>query len=187
MIARLRLGFPFTIGLSEAEELSRFGRILQVHRESGRSADSLAALAVAGQLPVYEALLKAKDHDLAEQDTVLALAHMRSLLYWQPFNERLHMEAAELASYQSSNLAGEVMQLIVAREPSENYLNTLAALRIRQGALEPAGSLLRSIEADNPESAVMLFNMARYLVQVGDTLNAEVYFRRYQSVVNRAP
>ena len=187
LIARLRLGFPFTIGMSEAEELSRFGSILQVHRESGRSADSLAALAVAGQLPVYEALLKAKDYDLAEQDTVLALAHMRSLLYWQPFNERLHMEAAELALYQSSNLAGEVMQLIVAREPSENYLNTLAALRIRQGALEPAGSLLRSIEADNPESAVMLFNMARYLVQVGDTLNAEVYFRRYQQVVRRDP
>ncbi|MDE2769936.1 MAG: GDSL-type esterase/lipase family protein [Bacteroidota bacterium] len=187
LIARLRLGFPFTIGLSEAEELSRFGKILRVHRESGRSADSLAALAVAGQLPIYEALLKAKDHDLAARDTVQALAHMRSLLYWQPFNERLHMEAAELASYQSSNLAGEVMQLIVARDPSESYLNTLAALRIRQGALERAGSLLRSIETDNPESAVMLFNMARYLVQVGDTLNAEAYFRRYQQVVRRDP
>ncbi|MXY08196.1 MAG: hypothetical protein F4Y61_06065 [Rhodothermaceae bacterium] len=183
LIARLRLGFPFTTGLSEAEELRRFGKILQVHRESGRSADSLAALAVTGQLAVYEALMKAKDRDLAAQDTAQALAHMRSLLHWQPFNERLHQEAAELASYQSSNLAGEVMQLVAAREPSETYLNTLAALRIRQGALEPAGSLLRSIEADNPESAVMLFNMARYLVQVGDTLNAEVYFRRYQQVV----
>ena len=187
LIARLRLGFPFTIGLSEAEELSRFGKILQVHRESGRSADSLAALAVAGQLPIYEALLKAKDHDLAAQDTVQALAHMRSLLHWQPFNARLHQEAAELTSYESSNLAGEVMQLIAAREPSETYLNALAALRIRQGALDPAGSLLRLIEADNPESAVMLFNMARYLVQVGDTLNAEVYFRRYQQVVSRDP
>lgn len=79
------------------------------------------------------------------------------------------------------------MQLIVAREPSETYLNALAALRIRQGALEPAGSLLRSIEAGYPESAVMLFNMARYLVQTGDTLNAEVYFRRYQGLVNRDP
>ena len=183
LIARLRLGFPFTTGLSEAEELRRFGIILQVHRESGRSADSLAAFAVTGQLAVYEALMKVKDRDLAAQDTAQALAHMRSLLHWQPFNERLHQEAAELASYQSSNLAGEVMQLVAAREPSKAYLNTLAALRIRQGALEPAGSLLRSIEADNPESAVMLFNMARYLVQVGDTLNAEVYFRRYQQVV----
>lgn len=187
LIARLRLGFPFTIGLSEAEELRRFGKILQAHRESGRSADSLAALVVSGQLPVYEALMKAKEHDLAAQDTAQALAHMRSLLYWQPFNARLHREAAELVSYQSSNLAGEVMQLIVARDPSEAYLNTLAALRIRQGALEPAGSLLRSIEAGYPESAVMLFNMARYLVQTGDTLNAEVYFRRYQGVVNRDP
>ena len=79
------------------------------------------------------------------------------------------------------------MQLIVAREPSETYLNILAALRIRQGALESAGSLLQSIEASYPESAVMLFNMARYLVQVGDTLNAEVYFRRYQQVVSRDP
>ena len=187
LIARLRLGFPFTTGLSEAEELRRFGIILQAHRDSGRSADSLAALAVAGRLPVYEALLKAKDHDLTAQDTIQALAHMRSLLHWQPFNARLHQEAAELASYQSSSLAGEVMQLIVAREPSETYLNTLAALRIRQGALEPAGSLLRSIETDYPESAVMLFNMARYLVQVGDTLNAAVYFRRYQQVVSRDP
>ena len=187
LIARLRLGFPFTFGLSEAEELGRFGKILQVHRESGRSADSLAALAIAGQLPIYEALLKAKDHDLAAQDTAQALAHIRSLLHWQPFNENLHREAAELASYQSSNLAGEVMQLVVAREPSETYLNTLAALRIRQGALESARSLLQSIEASHPESAVMLFNMARYLVQVGDTLNAEVYFRRYQQVVRRDP
>ena len=79
------------------------------------------------------------------------------------------------------------MQLVVAREPSETYLNALAALRIRQGALESAGSILQSIEASHPESAVMLFNMARYLVQVGDTLTAEVYFRRYQSVVNRTP
>lgn len=187
LIARLRLGFPFTIGLSETEELSRFGKILQVHRESGRSEDSLAALAVAGQLPIYEALLKAKDHDLAAQDTAQALAHMLSLLHWQPFNKSLHREAAELASYQSSNLAGELMQLIVAREPSETYLNILAALRIRQGALESAGSLLQSIEASHPESAVMLFNMARYLVQIGDTLNAEVYFRRYQQVVSRDP
>ncbi len=187
LIARLRLGFPFTVGLSEAEELRRFENILQAHRESGRSADSLAALAVTVQLPVYEALMKAKEHDLAAQDTARALAHMRSLLYWQPFNERLHREAAELVSFQSSNLAGEVMQLIVAREPSETYLNTLAALRIRQGALEPAGSLLRSIESGYPESAVMLFNMARYLVQTGDTLNAEVYFRRYQGLVNRDP
>lgn len=187
LIARLRLGFPFTIGLSEAEELRRFEIILKAHRESGRSADSLAALAVTVQLPVYEALMKAKDYDLAEQDTAQALAHMRSLLYWQPFNTRLHREAAELVSFQSSNLAGEVMQLIAAREPSETYLNTLAALRIRQGALEPAGALLRSIESGYPESAVMLFNMARYLVQTGDTLNAEVYFRRYQGVVNRDP
>lgn len=187
LIARLRLGFPFTIGLSETEELRRFEKILQVHRESGRSADSLAALAVTGRLPVYEALMKAKEHDLAAQDTVQALAHMRSLLHWQPFNARLHREAAELASFKSSNLAGEVMQLIVAREPSETYLNTLAALRLRQGALESAGSLLQSIEASYPESTVMLFNMARYLVQVGDTLNAEVYFRRYQRVVNRDP
>jgi len=187
LIARLRLGFPFTIGLSEAEELGRFGKILQVHRESGRSADSLAALAIAGQLAVYEALMQAKEHDLAAQDTAQALAHMRSLLHWQPFNESLHREAAELASYQSSNLAGEVMQLVVAREPSETYLNTLAALRIRQRALESAGSLLQSIEASHPESAVMLFNMARYLVQVGDTLKAEVYFRRYQQVARGDP
>ena len=187
LIARLRLGFPFTPGLSEAEELRRFGQILQAHRESGRSADSLAALAIAAQLPIYEALLKAQEHDLAAQDTAHALAHMRSLLHWQPFNARLHREAAELASHQSSNLAGEVMQLIVARERSETNLNTLAALRLRQGALGPAGSLLRSIEASYPESAVMLFNMARYLVQTGDTLNAEVYFRRYQGVANRDP
>ncbi len=180
MIARLRLGFPFTEGLTEEEEMRQFNQILKIHWESGSSADSLAALAITFQMPIYEALLEARMLDLATQDTAQALAHMRSLLYWQPFNERLHIQAAELASRQSSNLAGEVMQLVVARQPSEINLNILAALRLRQRAFRAAGILLHRIESSYPESSVMLYNMARYLVQTGDTLNAEVYFRRYQ-------
>ncbi len=180
LIARLRLGFPFTEGLTEDEEMRRFERIVDVHRESGRPADSLAALAVMLQVPIYEALLEAKTQYLAVLDTLQALSHMRALLYWQPFNERLHTQAAELAARQSDNLAGEVMQLVVARAPSEMNLNILAALRLRQRAFRVSKILLQEIETSYPESPVMLYNMARYLVQTGDTLNAEVYFRRYQ-------
>ncbi len=183
LIIRLRLGFPFTVGRTVEEELDQFQRIIELHSGSGIVADSLAALAVSAQLPIYEALLEAKNYYLDIADTAKALMHMRSLLYWQPFNDQLHLQGAELASLQTSNLAGEVMQLVVARTPSEVYLNTLAAIRIRQGALGVSGELLRRVESMNPESRVMLFNMARYLVQAGDTLNAETYFRRYQRVV----
>jgi len=183
LIARLYLGFPFREGLTEEEELQMFEQVLQIHLGSRKVADSLAALAVRIEVSVYEALLETYKHDLASLDTIQALAHVRSLLYWQPFNERLHLQAAELASRQSSNLAGEVLQLVVARNPSEIYLNTLAALRLRQGALSTSGILLDWVESINPESSAMLYNMARYLVQIGDTLSAERYFRRYQAVI----
>lgn len=180
LITRLRLGFPFTVGLTEEEELTRFEQILSVHQESGRPADSMAALAIRLQTPIYEALLRVQDQNLAERDTVEALSHLRSLLYWQPFNQRLHFQAAELASEHSSHLAAEVMQLVVAKDPSERYLNTLAAIRLRQGVFTVVGPLLRSIEAKHPDSPVMLYNLARYLVQTGDTLSAQEYFKRYQ-------
>ena len=183
LIARLRLGFPFRKGLTEEEELRQFEQVLRIHWGSGKTSDSLAASVVRMQIPVYEALLETYKHNLASLDTVRALVHVRSLLYWQPFNEKLHLQAAELASEQSSNLAGEVLQLVVARSPSEIYLNTLAALRLRQGALQVSGRLLNLIESMNPDSYVMLYNMARYLVQTGDTLNAEIYFRRYQRAI----
>ena len=181
LIARLRLGFPFKEEwVTEEEELRQFERVLEIHRKSEHPADSLAAISVQQELPVYEALLDVYEHDIAGSDTVQALAHMRSLLYWQPFNERLYLRAAELASEQSSNLAGEVMQLVVARHPSEIYWNTLAALRLRQGALGVAGVLLQMIESTYPESPVLLYNMARYLVLTGDTVTAKVYFENYQ-------
>ena len=185
LIARLRLGFPFEDRYTEEEESRQFEKILKGHRESGNVADSLAAVAVRHQLPIYEALLATQKRDRAVLDTAQALVHLRSLLYWQPFHESLHLQAAELASRQSSNLAGEVMQLVASRYPSEKYLNTLAALRLRQGAVRVSGILLRRIESEFPESPVMLYNMARYQVLTGDTLTAEIYFRRYQQVVGR--
>ncbi len=183
LIARLRLGFPFTVGRTVEEELVQFQQIIKLHLDSGIVSDSLAALAVSVQLRIDEALLEAKNHYLGVADTAMALTHLRSLLYWQPFNDRLHLQAAELASLQSSKLAGEVVQFVAARNPTTIYLNTLAAMRIRQRAFEVAGELLRQIETMNPDSRVMLYNMARYLVLIGDTLEAEPYFRRYQKVV----
>ena len=183
LIARLRLGFPFREEwVQEEEELRQFERVLEIHQKSGNTADSLAAISVRQQLPVYEALLEAYEQDIARLDTMQAMAHMRSLLYWQPFNERLHLRAAELASEQSTNLSGEVLQLVASRYPSDLYWNTLAALRLRQGALQVSGVLLRMVESAYPESPVMLYNMARYLVLTGDTLAAAVYFRSYQNV-----
>jgi len=184
LITRLRLGFPFTKGLSQQQEWQQFEEILQIHQQSHQSADSLAALAVTFEMPIYEALLQAHRINLANSDTIWALAHMRSLLYWQPFNQRLRYQAAELASQQSTRIAGEVMQLVTAREPTELYLNTLAAIRLQQGVLDISGILLRQIESTYAESPVMLYNMARYLVQTGDTVAAEGYFRRYQSARN---
>lgn len=182
LIVRLQLGFPFTKGLSEENQWQQFDRVLATHQQSGRYADSLASLSVTFHTPVYESLLEAYQRNLAEQDTSLALSHIRSLLYWQPFNESLHFQAAQLASEQSTNLAGEVMQLVASRVPSERYLNTLAAMRIRQGALDSAVQLLELIENDFPDSQVMLYNMARYLVLTGDTLTAQLYYQKYQMV-----
>ncbi len=185
LIARLRLGFPFTKGLTEQQQWQEFDRVLMKHQTSGLSADSLASMSVTFQKPPYESLLEAYQRSLAQQDTAEALAHMRSLLYWQPFNESLHFEAAQLASKQSTVMAGEVMQQVAARIPSERYLNTLSALRIRQGALTSASQLLHWIEFNHPQSPVMLYNMARYLVLSGDTLKAHDYFQRYQKVIRR--
>ena len=184
LIMRLRLGFPFTDGLTEQQEWQQFERVLQIHQQSPELADSLATLAVTLEKPIYEALLQAHQMNVANSDTVKALAHIRSLLYWQPFNQQVHFQAAELASQQSSLLAGEVMQLVTARQSTELYMNTLAAIRLQQGALDISGTLLGQIETTYPESPVMLYNMARYLVQTGDTVAAEGYFRRYQSARN---
>ena len=150
--------------------------------DSGRMADSLAALVVAQQLMIPQALLRAGRAARARGDTLSALMHLRALLYWQPFNRSLSREAVVLAAESKQDLAlsGEIVQLAVARSQETGYLNTLAAIRLRHGMPEAARALLAEVETREPDSPVMLFNMARLFILTGDTLKARDYFARYQ-------
>ena len=183
-ITRLKNGFPFKRDLTPEQEMRIFGDHLQEYLLSGRLADSLAARVIAGQLMLPQALLSSIAAARAARDTLSALRYQRALLYWQPFNQELHREAVGLAAQSQLDLAlsGEIVQLSVARFPETDYLNALAAIRLRQGMHNASRQLLSEVESREPNSPVMLFNMARLLVQTGDTLRARDYFARYQRV-----
>ena len=183
LIERLKGGFPFTQGLSLSEEVRRFRQALEDRLHSGTHPDSLAAQLVGSQIDAIAAHRSSAEHALANHDTVTAMAHMRALLYWNPFSRPLRSEAVQIASESNSglSLAGEIVSLAARTDPAEDYLNTLAAIRIRQRAWGPAQELLSEVERRNPASTVMLYNTARLWVLTGDTLAAQSYFARYQA------
>ena len=185
-IERLRGGFPFTRGLTAEAELRVFQDALQRRLRSGEIADSLAARVVLGQTPLPRSLLLAARHALAGGDTLGALFHFRALLYWQPFNASVEREAVALASVYERDLAlsGEIIQLAGARRTDTDYLNALAAVRLRQELPELARTVLAAVEERDPGSAVMLYNTARLLVMTGDTARARQYFDRYQRALS---
>ncbi len=186
-IARLKSGYPFVKGRTLEEELQAFNDLFRQHLQSGSLPDSLGAQVVVGQAHIPQALLRAVRHGKADGDTLSALEHMRALLHWQPFNKSLRMEAAALAAQMQARpglvghaLAGEVLQLVSFYSPTVDYLNALAAIRIRQDLPNLARPVLAEIEQRDPGSSVMLFNTARLMVMTGDTLQAQSYFERYQ-------
>ncbi len=185
-IERLKGGFPFTRGRSAEDELRAFQGYLQSRLRSGNLADSMAARVVLGQAPLPESLLLAARDAQAEGDTLGALFHLRALMYWQPFNAAVRREAVALAAANALDLAlsGEIIQLAFAYGPDMDYLNALAAVRLRQAMPVLARTILAEVEARDPGSAVMLYNTARLLVMTGDTLGAREYFDRYQRAVS---
>ena len=186
-IRRLKGGFPFTHDLTPQQEWVRFTGHLQEALNSGSYPDSLAAAFVELDVELPQALLMASRRAQDEGDSLQALRFVRALLYWQPFNASVNRSAASLAGQADgyAALAGEVAQLAVARSPDTDLLNTLAAIRIRQRQLNAAAQLLQAVEAQAPESPIMLYNTARLLVLQGDTLTARDYFARYQAAVGQ--
>ncbi len=185
-IERLKGGFPFTRGRTAEDELQAFQDNLQSRLRSGKLADSLAARVVLGQAPLPQSLLLAARDAQAEGDTLGALFHLRALMYWQPFNASVRREAVALAAANAQDLAlsGEIIQLACAHGPDTDYLNALAAVRLRQAMPELTRTILAEVEARDPGSSVMLYNTARLLVMTGDTLGARDYFDRYQRAVS---
>ena len=182
-ISRLKGGFPFTRGQTPEQEWTLFTGHLERALNSGSYADSLAAAFVDLKIQLPEALLTASNLAQAQGDTLEALRFMRALMHWQPFNESVHRTAVTLAGQIDVDLAlaGEVVQLAAHYSQETDILNTLAAIRIRQGHLPAAATILREVEFRNANSPVMLFNMARLLILQGDTLTARVYFERFQT------
>lgn len=188
LITRLKGGFPFTHDLTLEQEWTQFTEHLRRAYNSGSYADSLAAAFVDMKIRLSEALLTASQKAQSEGDSLEALRLMRALLYWQPFNGSVQRSAVALAGQLETHtaLAGEVAQLAVSFAAEVDYLNTLAAIRIRQNHFKSAASLLRAVETRAPDSPVMLFNTARLHVLQGDTLRAQDYFARYRKAVAEA-
>lgn len=188
LITRLKGGFPFTHDQTLEQEWTRFAEQLRRAYESGSYADSLAAAFVEMKIRLPEALLVASQTARGEGDSLEALRLMRALLYWQPFNASVQHSALTLAGQLDSHtaLAGEVAQLAASFASEVDYLNALAAIRIRQNRFDLASSLLQAIEMRAPDSPVMLFNTARLHVLQGDTLRAQDYFARYRKAVAEA-
>ena len=154
---------------------------LERRRHAGFT-DSLAVASLVEGLTPPEALLAAVREPGVREDTLTTLRLYRSLLAWQPFNRRLKDEAVALAVTRDPPEA-EVPELLrVAVRPTYAlpYMNALAAIAIRRGRLAAAAGWLAAVERRDPDSEVMLYNMARLLVLRGDTLGARGYFERYR-------
>ena len=181
-IMRLKGGYPFDKVADAERQAEQFRALLQAYLVSGRWADSLGAVLVTLKKTPPEVLLEAARLAQSRSDTLAALLSYRSLLYWQPFNASLMQEAIGFAHAHRAcePLVADLAQFAARATGGIDYLNLLAAIRICQGWLTVADTLLARVEARDPASKVMLFNKARLLVLQGDTTAARRYFERYQ-------
>ena len=180
-IARLTGGYPFDKTVAREDEERRYSALLRRAISEGPYPDSLAARVLAHQITVPEALLQAVHHARSRQDTLAAILHYRSLMYWQPFNDRLMQQALDYALAQPTYPATAELARVAAHYSSDLYvLNALAAVELHQGHLAEAARLLDVVERRDPTSSVMLYNQARLRVLRGDTLEARAYFTRYR-------
>lgn len=182
-IMRLKGGYPFDKVADAERQAERFRALLREYLASGRWKDSLGAVLVTLEKTPPEVLLEATRLARSRSDTLAALLSYRSLLHWQPFNASLMQEAIGYAHTHRAcePLVADLAQFAARATGGIDYLNLLAAIRICQGWLTVAETLLARVEARDPTSKVMLFNKARLLVLQGDTTEARGYFERYRS------
>ncbi len=135
--------------------------------------------------PIYDVLYEGVRMAKAREDTLDALLMYRALLEWQPFNDELNKEAVSyaLASPNWNDWIAALAANVYNRSGGSDFLDALAAIRIRQQHLEDAEHLLDAVERQNPDSRTMLYNKARLHVMRGDTVRARDYFMRLQQAV----
>ncbi len=186
-IARLKNGFPFRTRVDPNVELRLYGRLLDRYLRSGSYTDSLAVLALNRVKPIYDILYDGVQLARARNDTTNALLMYRALLHWQPFNESLNKDAVAyaLAIPKYDHLTGAITRYLLNRSGEQAYLDALAAIHLRRGALDDAEQLLNASEHMNAFSHPMLYNMARLHMIRGDTAQARKYFLKLQSAARR--
>ena len=180
-IDRLKTGYPFD-KVATPEEAARTFEQRLAARLRGSVYDSLAARVATFQKPPQEALYEGVLHARRRADTLAALQLYAGLLPWQPFNEALMEEAVSYAVEQPQYDAAvaPIARFAAHRTGALDFINTLAAIRLRQGQLGRAGTWLAAAEAHDSTTAVTLYNTARLHLLRGDTLAAKRYFARYQ-------
>lgn len=181
LITRLLGDYPFTKGATDEEVRDGYEAVLLDARRNG-PADSLAVEIIRGTTSFPPAQLRLSD-ELVGVDTLAAMRSYRALLAWQPFNEALERRVIELGlkSPVADVETDRITLRAASRDGSAFALNALAAVRLRQGKLDDATTVLARAETVAPDDPVMLFNQARLLVLKGDTLAARGYFERYQT------
>ena len=184
-VIRLKSGFPFRKDVTPEQELRLYSRLLDRFARSGSFTDSLSVLALNQARPIYDLLYEGVRMAKSRADTLNALLMYRALLEWQPFNEELNKEAVSyaLASPNWNHLTAALASSVYNRIGGTDFLDALAAIRIRQQQLADARHLLDAVERTNPNSRTMLYNMARLHIMRGDTATARAYFMRFQQAV----
>jgi tetratricopeptide (TPR) repeat protein len=187
-VIRLKSGFPFRNDLTPEQELRFYSRLLDRYARSGSYTDSLAVLALNRVRPIYDVLYEGIQIARSRSDTLNALLMYRALLEWQPFNDGVNREAASYAlmSPKWDDLSALLSSAVFNRNGELDYLDALAAIRLRQGELDDARRLLEVVERRNPTSRTMLYNMARLHTQLGDTTSAREYYSRLQAEVQQS-
>ncbi len=177
----LEAGYPFnkTRTLEETQAATR--NLLE--RTRRRSVyDSLAVVMATEQVPPPRLLREGLAYARQTGDTLGALQLYRALLHWRPSNAAFAEEAvgfaANIPTWDALTEPLAAFAWAKTREPS--YLNTWAAISLRQAKLDQTDRLLATTERLIPNDPVMLFNKARLLVIQGDTATARTYFERYR-------
>lgn len=187
-ILRLKSGFPFRTDVDPKVELRLYGRLLDRYLRSGSYTDSLAVLALNRVKLIYDVLYEGVQIARSRNDTTNALLLYRALLHWQPFNESLNKDAVAyaLADPDYDRYTSTITRYLLNRTGAQAYVDALAAIHLRRGALDDAERLLHFSERINAFSHPMLYNMARLHVMRGDTARARRYFIRLQSAAGRS-
>ncbi len=187
-VFRLTSGYPFTKGLSPAQEYANFqAKLDSLYARS--YVDSVAAHAWRHQRQVYLALVDVINHQFNRRDIVGLSDHYLSLANWQIFNNDLLKKGVDRSVQfreMDSNTA-LLLEIILNKERRQDpyFINSLSAIYLLNQDLDRAGYWLRESERLNPNTSELLYNYARYHVLAGDTLQARNYYDRYIQVTGQ--